>query len=231
MKPWTKLALVASLLAAPALALAAPHAQAPSPRVAQAFAELHKRYAAAEAVWQPGLAGPQMLVGLEARPDATTDRARAHAFLRTWEALMGVRARDLRFLAQERSKLRVTVRFAQTFDGLEVLDRYVAVVLDTTGTVLSVGSDAVTIAGFERGHLGRDAAVERALRHALKVPQDRPVPAARSQAREVVFAAPGLARHAWAVRVVRAQLREHLEVVVDATSGAILQVRNLVRHG
>ncbi len=215
-------ALLALLL--PATALAGSSAQM------RAFSQLQARYAAARAVWQPGLAGPHMVTGLAAHPAGRDAEARSRTFLKRYRTLFGLRNAQLRLLQVEPSRLREVVRFQQVAGELPVLGRVVAVTFDRHGELLSVASDAVVLPAFKHGGLGALAAAERAVRAVVKTRAGERVPKLATSAKEVVWASWGDARHAWAVRVTRTPGVEHLRVVVDATDGRILQISNLVRH-
>lgn len=227
MKKWTLIALLTLL---PTLALAAPPTSSPTASQRQAFERLSQRYKAARAVWQPTLAGPQMVTGLAASPAGKDDDARARSFLARWETLFGVSPAMLRSFEVQKTRLRSVARFGQVHDGLEVLDRFVALTFDLNGTLLTVASDAVAVDPVKRGTMSLSEAAERAIRAVTGVRSDKPAPKLRASGREVILAGYGGARHAWAVRVVRTLGREHLRVVVDARNGKILQTRNMARH-
>ncbi len=107
-------ALLALLL--PATALAGSSAQM------RAFSQLQARYAAARAVWQPGLAGPHMVTGLAAHPAGRDAEARSRTFLKRYRTLFGLRNAQLRLLQVEPSRLREVVRFQQVAGELPVVN-------------------------------------------------------------------------------------------------------------
>ncbi len=230
MRPSIPIYAAALVLLLTAAAWAGPRHTAATPAQLQAFKQLQARYPAARAVWQPGLAGPQMVTGLAARPTGAHAEARARAFLKSNRPLFGVPDKQLRLLKVERSKLREVARFQQVADGLEVLGRVVALTMDHSGELLTVASDAAPVGTVQRGKMSRQEAMERAVKAVTATPAGSPPPKLATSAREVVMAGFGDARHAWAVRVVRSRGVEHLRVVVDARHGGILQIRNLVRH-
>ena len=222
--------LIAVLTLLPCVALASAK-DAPTASQQQAFDRLQQRYAGAQAVWQPTLAGPQMVTGLAATPAGRDDAARAQAFLGEWRTLFGVTAAMLAHQETQRTRLRSVARFGQVFEGLEVLDRQVALTFDHGGTLLTVASDAVAISRLQRGDLTREQAISRAVQVAIRDSRSPSAGATPTSARQVVFAGYGGARHAWVVRVVRTAGHVHLRLVIDAATGSVLQIRNMVRHG
>ena len=215
---------VTTLANAPGSAFAPPSAKA-------AFEKLQKRHPDARVVWRDGLAGAEMLTSIDETPEGATDLARAQRFLTAWNPLLGIPTSQLRHRKTENSRLRRVVRYQQRYDGLDVLDRYVNVTLDTRGTVLTLSSDAVRITSCKRGKLSRRAATRQAIRGALGLSRKAKLPKIATRARQVIFAAPGRARHVWAVTVVKTPMHEHLEVLVDAITGQVLRISNQVRHG
>jgi hypothetical protein len=229
-------ALLLPLIAAPAVAnspadpVRAIHAQAE-----RAFQALQTRFPDADVSWRDGQAGPEVVTGLHIQiPGATTPQQAAETFLREHQDLLGIPARDLKPMGQSRSRDRVVVRFSQQVQTavgvLPVLDRYVTVTLDAQGRILTLASDAMPVRPFTLGRVAEPEARTAAVRAALGLHPDQPLPVVQTVQGQVVVAHPGRALHAWAVDVTVTPRVDRRLVLVDAVTGLVVHQQSVVLH-
>ena len=191
-----------------------------------AFAQLKQRHVSADATWKAGQPGPEVVVGLNVVSKAAGFRAKAEAFLTDHGKLVGVNASQLKFHELSRSNHRIVVRFKQVWAGREVVDRLVAVRMDHNGAVLGFVSDAMPISTVPKA-----AVSQRQAQHIAATWTGQRADLSGDYAAEArVLAMPNRAVPVWQVFVVAIPMRAHLQVMVDATNGSVLSVRNLVRH-
>lgn len=199
------------------------------------FEQLQARYPGADASWKDGQAGPEVVTGLRVQvPGATSPQQAAETFLREHADLLGIPAKDLKPLGQSRLTDRVVVRFSQqvqTAAGvLPVLDRYVTVTLDAQGTILTLASDAMPVRRFALGHTTEADARTAAIRAALELKPQQPLPVVQTAQAQVVVAHPGKSLHAWAIQVTVTPRVDRRLLLVDAVTGQVVHQQSLVQH-
>jgi hypothetical protein len=181
----------------------------------QRVAQLKQRYPEVDASWRPSLPGPELVTGLDVlMPGESTPEGRARAFLSSQPDLLGIDVGLLHRVDETRAKDRVIVHFAQwaqTPAGPRpVLDRLVAVTMDTRGHILTLASDALPTAEMPPATLSAAEAQAVVVREVLANKRPPKLPAVLA-----VWAEPGRGRLVW---VLDAGLQR---VVVDAVTGAI----------
>ncbi|GEM_PF-3060376 len=200
-----------------------------------AFTALKKRTPDADVVWKTGQPGAHVVVGLAEKAKGKDLVAKAKAFIDANKHLVGIDGGSVRFLATSRSKRRVVVRFQQVHRGIEVVDRLVAVRMDPDGTIVGLVSDAMPVGKLAKARLSADDAKKAAADHArrhfrMRHLGMRHLDASKLRAKQVILAAPGRAIIGFVVEVAAVPMRAHMQLIVSATSGRIVQSRNHVQH-
>lgn len=217
-------------LAATAAVAAQPHQPLPTDaahaRARAAFTTLKTRAPKADVVWNPGQPGAHVIVGLMQTPAGTDDLTRAQAFLATHADLIGIGPNALKHITTSRSKHRIAVRFQQHHRGIEVLDRLVVVRLDHDGRALGFVSDAMPIGKLAARRISADQARSIALAASSRATS----PLTPPPVRPAIIALPGRSSPVWVVDVIAKPLREHLRVVVNASTGRIVGSTNHIKH-
>ena len=256
---------VVTLLVVASLASAAPASSASRPttatstmpatprtRAAATVATLRARTPRLAVQWVWTQPGPQVVGGLAAITRGATVEARARFFLRAHEALLGgVATADLRLDHVSRANGRNVARFAQSWHGLPVLGRFVAVAMDLDGTVRHLSSDAHPVHKPSRGAVGADLAGRRALlamsradqRNAgqrsagqrsagqRSAGQHSPAQNWRVQrVTEVIDLTPSGAVHGYAVDLIGAPAARMVRVVVRSADGVAQRVTDRLRR-
>ena len=204
-------------------------------RAEQAFAALHRESPRADATWDADKPGAALVTGLSTPTIAGTPRQRAEAFLQAHADLLAVAATELRYVDQKQTRNRTVARFTQLcpigLGGLPVYNRFVTVAMDNDGRVLTISSDVLPVAPFQRGTLTEAQARDAAVRAVFGTrPEDKTPVAQVSQAHATVLATAGKSVHAFVVEVVRTPLQDVRLVLVDARDGHLLEQHNTVLH-
>ncbi len=215
------------LLASPALANEAAGSADPARKAAEEMVQqLADAYPRARAIWEDLRATPKLVTGLEVPAEGDSPEVRAQAFLGQHAAIVGVPVTGLVAEDTTRAKGRTTVRFSHRHLGVPVLDREVVVTMDMWGTVLTMANDALPVGDIADARVDGLAARNAALTSVGLGEGDLE----RSSATEAIQIAGGKATRVWVVKVLKAELSEHLRVLVDASTGAIVQKKNLAQR-
>lgn len=235
-------ALVAVLLAAPALAAAATPAPKIDLSVAGAFAQaraqaehavalLAQRYPGLDASWTAQMPGPNLLLGLSVDLGAAAPTQSALRFARDHADLWGLRGDELQLWQASRTGDRTAVRVNQTvqspFGRLIVLDRAAVLTVDRAGRLLSITSDLLAAGDVGAGSVSEKSARELAKEAAMP---GRSASATAVSARRAAWATLAGTRPVWAVDVTGSAAAERFAVIIDAISGAALAVRPVALH-
>ncbi len=133
------------LLATCLSAEAAPKTQARHDAVA-AVRNLQARYPRVRALWRGHQAGPHLVTGLQIRLKGSNASSRAVDFVTSHRRLLGgLPHTDLQVTKVSRSAAREVVIFHQSYRGLVVFDRSLALTLTKTGVALRLSSDLTPI--------------------------------------------------------------------------------------
>ncbi|MGM0575001.1 MAG: hypothetical protein ACQEXJ_04635 [Myxococcota bacterium] len=196
-----------------------------------AFETLKQRRPSARAVWRAERPAPAVVTGLREATEGDSPRLRAEAFVERARALLGVTPGRIAHRGTRSMKGRTVVRWAQRHEGLPVLDRELTITLDDAGRVLRVVNDTVPVGEVPAARVDEDAARRTAVEAAGLDPRTLGEEAlSRVPAEQAVVANPTGARRVWVVSVVARPLSRHLRVLVDATSGDVVEVRNMVHR-
>lgn len=196
-------------------------------RAKETVATLRLRSPRLAVEWRWSQPGPQLVAGLAAQTRGANPEARARHFLRDHEALLGgVRVADLRLDHISEAKGRQVARFAQSWRSLPVLGRFVAVSLDTDGTVRHFSSDAAPIKRLKRGATAKAVAARKALLAVAAPGQQWRV----HTITEVVDITPTGAVHGYAVDVMGSPKAKVLRVVVRSIDGAVQRITDRLVH-
>ncbi|MBM4342224.1 MAG: hypothetical protein FJ100_02470 [Deltaproteobacteria bacterium] len=196
----------------------------------RALAELRRQNPDAQAVWQPTLPGPALVLGLRVAAPGSDPTAAAVQFARDHAALWGVPARHLHAIDSQPSRDRHTVHvgLAALVGGraVPVVDRRLTVTLDRGARlVVSVASDLLPVADLHAAQVSDQAAAARALQ-AVGMCEGAVSCAALARATPARLAVLADLAGATAVWVVDVRVRGPLQrtaVLVDAWSGAALR--------
>lgn len=182
---------------------------------------------------RPDAARPSLLSGTLSAPSAADAVDIARAYLATQPA--PVRGVDLRTLEVEglvRPAEGAVVTFRQIVRGLDVIGSHVAVRVDTKGQVRWISAEvAELLPNFvTTPAISAEQAIDQVLLGPARKYGDISVPAA-NHAQLVIYAPPASApRLAWLVALDRNLVfQETLRIFVDAETGALLSVENLVK--
>ena len=197
-----------------------------------ALAALRPTWPGLDVEWKADQPGPAVVTGLRVPTTGQDTTARGLDFLvrHPWWAPLGVAT--LHAEAPSESRDRSVARFELVVPGptgpAVVLDRSIAVAMDSAGQVLHVVSDAMPVARVPLWRVPAARAARIAgLAHAARPDLTRRAPNATSPRAAVIATSTG-ATPVWAVDV--GGTLDPAVVLVDAASGRVLAQRSLVRR-
>ncbi|MEE2757832.1 MAG: hypothetical protein VYA30_14340 [Myxococcota bacterium] len=182
----------------------------------------------ARIVWSTTSGQARVITRIKLPTQGKTNRERGRYFLDRFSLLTG--GPGLRFESEVTTKGRTVLRYRQWHDNTIVLDRSATVTVDGDGHIIAFNTDCVPITGAARAVIDERqarAAVSSALeaRFGSKPVGMKAIEAVFGLTTTGAFATP-----IYEFNVAPLPMVSHVKVRIDASTGALLSIRNALLH-